>query len=375
MKKIYLICFLVVIQLHLGSCQSPTSISSKDAESSEIVQANNTGHAKNIILLIGDGMGLTQVQAAMTVNNNHLNIERCENIGLSKTSSSSDYITDSAAGGTAMSCGVKTYNGAIGVDPSGNTLKSILEYAEDAGLATGLVATSTITHATPASFIAHDDSRQHYEAIAKDFLDVDVDVFIGGGLNNFTKRVDGLNLVDSLKQHGYNIALNMEDLATVKSGKIAGLLNDEAMPTMQDGRGDMLLKSSKKAIEILSQNNKGFFLMIEGSQIDWGGHSNDIQYVVSELLDFDSVVGMALDFAAQDGETMVIVTADHETGGLSILGKDIMNDPTATNFSTKHHTSVMVPVYSSGPDADNFKGIYENNTLFNKMMAAIGIQH
>lgn len=328
---------------------------------------------KNIILLIGDGMGLAQVEAAMKVSKKSLNIERCSQTGFTKTSSSDEYVTDSGAAATAIACGLKTYNGAIGVDSLGNNVKSILVYAEEAGLATGLVATSTITHATPASFIAHDDSRYNYEAIARDFLDIDIDVFIGGGLNHFTKRKDGLNLVEVLQNNGYQIATNTQELEQINSGKLAGLLNSESMPRMADGRREMLLKSAEKAIEILSQNKKGFFLMIEGSQIDWGGHDNNIDYMVSELLDFDTVVGAALNFAEQDGNTLVIITADHETGGLTILGDSILADSRAINFSTTNHTAVMVPVYAYGPQADNFTGIYENNLLFNKMMDALGL--
>lgn len=319
-------------------------------------------------------MGLAQVEAAMTASNKSLNIERCSEIGFAKTSSSDNYITDSAAAGTAIACGKKTYNGAIGVDSNGNDVKSILEYAEDAGLATGLVATSTITHATPASFIAHDDSRQNYEAIARDFLDTDIDVFIGGGLNHFSARTDSVNLVELLATNGYQIALNTQELELINSGKLVGLLSDGSMPRILEGRQDMLLESGEKAIEILSQNEKGFFLMIEGSQIDWGGHANNIEYVVTELLDFDKVVGAALDFAEKDGNTLVIITADHETGGLTILGEDIIADSLATKFSTKSHTAVMVPVYAYGPQADKFSGIYENNLLFNKMMNALNLR-
>lgn len=326
---------------------------------------------KNIILLIGDGMGLAQVEAAMKVSKKTLNVERCTHTGFAKTSSSDKYITDSGAAATAIACGRKTYNGAIGVDSLGSNIKSILEYAEEAGLATGLVATSTITHATPASFIAHDTNRWNYEAIASDFLDIDIDVFIGGGLNHFTNRVDGLNLVDTLRSNGYQIVLNTQEFAGITSGKLVGLLNNESMPRMTAGRKDMLLKSGVKAIEILSRNERGFFLMIEGSQIDWGGHENNIEYVITELLDFDEVVGAAIDFAEQDGNTLVIITADHETGGLTILGDDIMGSSQAMNFSSTNHTAIMVPVYAFGPQADNFSGTYENNLLFNKMMEAL----
>jgi alkaline phosphatase len=361
MKRIRYFVYVVIYILVTVACQHQTP------------EALENIHPKNIILLIGDGMGLTQIQAATTVNGNSLNLQRCENVGMSKTSSADNYITDSAAGATAIACGVKTYNGAIGVDTQGVAVKSILEYAEEAGLATGLIATSTITHATPASFIAHEASRNNYEQIASDFLATDIDVFIGGGLDNFNKRQDGANLVNQLKDNGYQIALNLDELQPITSGKVAGLLNTKAMPSIIAGRGEMLLKASEKALEILSKNEKGFFLMIEGSQIDWGGHVNNIEYVVTELLDFDMVVGAAIDFANMDGNTLVIVTADHETGGLTILGEDILGDSLATNFSTTSHTSVMVPVYASGPQSEKFKSVYENNTLFNKMMEALNL--
>lgn len=328
---------------------------------------------KNIILLIGDGMGLTQIQAAMTVNNNHLNFERFHTVGLSKTSSASDYITDSAAGATAFSTGKKTYNWAIGVNVDTVAEKTILEYAEDAGMATGLVATSSVTHATPAAFIAHQPSRHMQEEIASDFLKTDIDVFIGGGKKYFTDRKDGANLADSLTSKGYKVFFDTTGMGEVHSGKLVALLAPDGMPPYARGRGEMLVPSAKKAIEILSQNEAGFFLMIEGSQIDWGGHDNNVRYMASELLDFDKTIGEVLDFAEKDGNTLVVVTADHETGGLTILDKDIMNDSTATNFSTDHHTPVMVPVFAKGPGEKAFGGIYENNTIFSKMMDALGL--
>ncbi len=324
--------------------------------------------------MVGDGMGIAQIQAAMTVNNNHLNFERFTNSGFSKTSSASSYITDSAAGATAFSTGKKTYNGAIGVDSDTVTQKNILEYAEEAGLATGLVATSSITHATPAAFIAHQPSRQMKDAIALDFLKTDIDVFIGGGRDYFTKRNDGLNLTADLEENGYAVIFEQSEFVNIASGKLAALLAPDAMPAFSKGRGDMLAPASMKAIELLNKNDKGFFLMIEGSQIDWGGHSNDIEYVVSELLDFDNTIGQVLDFAKKDGETLVIVTADHETGGLTLVGDNILKDSTAAYFSTTHHTAVMVPVYAIGPGSKVFNGTYENNTIFDKMMNALNLR-
>ncbi len=329
---------------------------------------------KNVILMIGDGMGLTQIQAAMTANGNQLNFERFRTVGLSKTSSSDSYITDSAAGATAFSIGKKTYNGAIGVNSDTIPEKTILEYAEDAGLATGLVATSAITHATPASFIAHQPNRYMEEEIAADFLKTDIDVFIGGGKDDFTNRKDGLDLTDSLKANGYQVTFDLEGLKDLSTGKVVGLLSGGGMPPFSKGRGQMLVPSAMKAIEILSQNEAGFFLMIEGSQIDWGGHDNDTEYMVSELLDFDRTIGRVLDYAEKEGNTLVIVTADHETGGLTLPGtSDILGDSTATHFSTDHHTSVMVPVFAKGPGHQAFAGIYENTLIYTKIMHALGL--
>ncbi len=332
-----------------------------------------TKHPKNVIFMIGDGMGIAQIEAAMMVNGNKLNIERFTHNGFVKTSSSSDFITDSAAAATAFSTGKKTYNGAIGVDKDTVVHKTVLEYAEEAGLATGLIATSAITHATPASFIAHQPSRKMGEEIALDFLKTDIDVFIGGGKMHFNNRKDGKNLVDSLRTNGYQIAFSLDQMQQYTHGKLAAMLSDSAMLPFSKGRGEMLVPATMKGIELLSKNDKGFFMMVEGSQIDWGGHHNDIEYVVSELIDFDNAIGKVLDFAEQDGNTLVIVTADHETGGLTVLGENILGDSTATHFSTTHHTAVMVPVYAFGPGSEAFAGTYENTSIFNKLIAALGL--
>lgn len=331
-------------------------------------------YVKNVIFMVGDGMGLAHIQAAMTVNGNQLNFERLPVTGFSKTSSSSSYITDSAAGATAFATGKKTYNKAIGVDSDTIPQKTILEYAEDAGLSTGLVATSAITHATPAAFISHQASRYSAEKIASDFLKTDIDVFIGGGRDHFMHREDGVDLTASLKANGYQVVLEQSEMTAITSGKLAALLSPNGMPKYEEGRGDILASSAMKAIELLSKNEEGFFLMVEGSQIDWGAHDNDINYMVSELLDFDNTIGQVLDFAEKDGNTLVIITADHETGGLTLPGStDILWDKSATHFSTTHHTAIMVPVYAKGPGAEAFAGTYENTQFFYKMMSALSL--
>jgi len=327
---------------------------------------------KNIIFLIGDGMGLTQVYAGMTRNHGSLNLERVSHVGLQKTYSFSDYITDSAASGTAMATGTKTKNGVVGLDTLGQRLKTILEYAEENGLATGLVSTSSITHATPASFIAHVQNRGMYEAIAKDFLSTDIDVFIGGGSNNFMKRKDSLNLVDELKSKGYTVLYDMEEIKKVNKGKLAGFTADSHNPSIIDGRGEMLPEATSTALNILKNDRDGFFLMVEGSMIDWGCHDNNTEFVISEVLDFDKAVKEALDFAKKDKNTLVVITADHETGGMSIIGGSLKEGRVDAAYGTKGHSSVMVPVYAYGPGAELFTGIYENTDIFEKFMKLYG---
>lgn len=328
--------------------------------------------AKNIILLIGDGMGASQIYAAMTVSEKPLNIEQFKVSGFSKTYSANDYITDSGAGGTAIATGQKTYNKAIGVDIDTIPCKSILEYAEENNKATGLVATSQVTHATPASFIAHQKQRYMYEAIAEDFFKTDIDVFIGGGLDHFAKRKDSVDMTENLLNKGYQVVYSIEEFDKIKEGKLAGLLYDNAPPRYSEGRGEMLVNSTSKAIELLSQNDNGFFLMVEGSQIDWGAHDNNTEFVVEEMIDFDNAVGVALEFAKHHGNTLVIVTADHETGGMGLNGGSLMDHEVKAAFTSGNHTSVMVPVFAYGPNAEDFGGIQENTDLFFKMMDAFG---
>lgn len=325
---------------------------------------------KNIILMIGDGMGVSQIYAGMVGNYGSLNLEQLSVIGFHKNQASDSFVTDSAAGATAFACGVKTYNGAIGVDAKGEAVPTILEIAEENGLATGLVATCSITHATPASFISHQSSRSLNENIALDFLNTDIDVFIGGGRKFFANRTDGLNLIDSLKNRSYQIANTIEEVQQIKSGKLAAFLAEEQQSKFSEGRGDELVKSTETALNLLKGNKKGMFLMIEGAQIDWGGHANDTKYIVDEMIDFDNAIGKVLEFAAKDGNTLVIITADHETGGFSMNNGSTKTGMVEGKFTTGSHKGVMIPVFAYGPGSEAFGGFYENNEIFHKMMNA-----
>lgn len=336
-------------------------------------QVKSKKSPKNIILFIGDGMGVAHVYAAMTANGGSLFLQNFIHCGFSKTYSSSSYITDSAAGGTALSSGVKTYNGAIGVDADKNNVETILEKAEKKGLATGLVSTSAINHATPASFIAHQASRGSYEDIAADFLKTDIDVFIGGGVKSFEKRKDGRNLSKELKDKGYQVLYKIEDIHKVKSGKLAGLTAEEHNAPVSE-RGEMLVPATETAINLLSQNKKGFFLMVEGSEIDFLAHSNNTTGVIREALEFDKAIGSALAFAAKNRNTLIIVTADHETGGMTLNGGNNKTGDVTAKFSSKDHTGICVPVFAFGPGADQFTGFMENTEIAKKMMKLLKVQ-
>ncbi len=327
---------------------------------------------KNIIFMVGDGMGAAQVYASLIANKGELYIRTMPVSGFSKTNSADNLITDSAAGATAFSIGEKTNNGAIGVDRNDVPKKTILEIAVEKGMGTGLVSSCAVTHATPASFIAHQPNRGMYEEIAADFLNVDIDIFIGGGRDHFAKRKDGRNLLLELEAKNYEVFTTMDSLKYVKGDKVAGLVSEEHPDPYIMGRGDMLGDAAEFTIDKLKKKDNGFFLMIEGSQIDWGGHDNNVPYIVTEMLDFDRTIGRVLEFAAKDKETLVVITADHETGGFSINGGDLTTGVVEGKFTTGGHTGIMVPVFAYGPKAELFSGIMENTDIYYKFKEVLG---
>lgn len=333
---------------------------------------------KNVILLIGDGMGLAQVSTTFYYQKKKPSFTRFNNIGLINTSSSAEKVTDSASSATAYATGKRTYNGAIAVNPDTAAIPTIVELLSPKGFSTGVIATSSIVHATPASFYAHSPRRSYYEYIASQLGSSDVDFFAGGGYQFFAKRDDKKNYLDSLKSQGFTVETNSIDgINSFDINKKYGfLLADDGMPRMLDGRGDFLLKATKKAIAHLKQDEDGFFLMVEGSQIDWGGHANDADYVITETKDFDTVIEEVLDFAEKDGNTLVIVTADHETGGFSLSAAEVRRQADYANimptFSTGNHSATLVPVFAYGPGSEVFRGIYENKDIFDKMLLALG---
>ncbi|MCB0634692.1 MAG: alkaline phosphatase [Saprospiraceae bacterium] len=353
--------FAAVALLLIGACQ-PTKTVNRSA----------TTAPKNIILLIGDGMGLTQVSTSFYFSDQPSNFARFKHIGLHQNTPTDAKITDSASGATAFSTGFKTYNAAIGVDSDTMPQKTILEIAAAQGKSTGLVATSSITHATPAAFFAHVANRNSHEDIAADFMKTSVDFTAGGGLKFYHERSDRKDFLPELAGRGYQIDTSTLGQHYDASKPYIALLAADGLPKMTEGRGDFLPKATQMALQHLSQNKKGFFLMVEGSQIDWGGHANDGTYVIEEMKDFDKTIGLALDFAEKDGNTLVVVTADHETGGLALsslqaFGRSDYGQINPT-FSTGGHTAALIPVFAYGPGAERFMGIYQNNDIFGKMM-------
>ena len=328
--------------------------------------------------MIGDGMGASQIMAGMYANGNKLNLEKFPVVGLHKNHSSSHLITDSAAGATAFASGIKTYNGAIGVDPDTIPYKTFLEEAEENKMATGMVATSTIVHATPASFISHVKRRDMYEDIAEDFLDTEIDFFIGGGKKYFDRREnDERDLIDEMRENGYYISdYFTEELSKVfvpHKMNFAYFTADKDPIPVSKGRGYLYAATKMAMRHLRKHSDNGFFLMVEGSQIDWGGHSNDPDYIISEMLDFDKAIGAVYDFARKDEETLVVITADHETGGFSLVQPSRM-DSLATAFTSTYHTATLIPVFAYGPQAERFSGIYDNTAIYDKLRESIGFK-
>jgi len=333
-----------------------------------------TRKLKNIIIMIGDGMGFNQVQAALTVTGNNLNMAKFPYTGIEKTYSADNYITDSAAGGTAIACGVKTNNGMIGVTPDTVPAQSILSIAEKNGLSTGIVVTCNLTHATPATFYAHAVSRNSTQEISSWFPKSGVDLAIGGGIVDFEKRKDGRNLSKELQEKGYQVVYSMEDAKKADQNKsLLTLLAEDHPKKASEGR-DYLPSAVELAMQRLNHNKKGFFLMVEGSQIDWGGHANDANYVVSETVDFDNAVGKVLEFAKKDGHTLVIITADHETGGTAIREGSFKDKTVKIDFTKTYHTGAPVPIFAYGPGAEQFTGWLENTNYKKKIEKLAGLK-
>ena len=314
-------------------------------------------------------MGLSHISSGMYSNNNYTSLERSKYIGLIKTHSSNRLITDSAAAGTAMSSGIKTKNTVIGMDDNYKPVKNILEICKDFGYSTGIVVTSTIVHATPASYYSKVKSRYQYEDISSQLAKSGINFFVGGGERYFNDRSDNRNLFTEMED--YYFATSIETYKKSNSNKIGYLTSYDDPTEKHFGREPSLPSLVEATIKKLEDLDKPFFLLIEGSQIDWGSHDNDTEHMISEMIEFDNTIKTVFDFIDNDGNTLVVITADHETGGTAITGGDLSKSKVKNEYVSGSHTATMVPVFSKGVGSSEFSGIYDNTEIFYKMMLQV----
>ena len=352
---------------------------------------------KNIILLISDGMSLTQVSTYRLLKggpNERIAVDKFPVSGIVLTHSENAIVTDSASSATAFSTGRKTNNGALGLDEDNKILENFTEIIDRYGYVSSLISTSEITHATPAAYASHVDLRWKTDEISLQMMDSNVMTILGGGRHFFLpedlggKRSDGLNLLEQMESSRMVMTekKELDSFDHSDLGKVVGLFADEALRDKEKPENHVFEPSSSEMLnfainrsEKFNENGcKGFFIMLEGSQVDWAGHANDLNYLKREMQDFDEAVELALDYATQNQDTLVIATADHETGGL-LIESSSPTDYTApevkfsfnTGIGYGSHTGVPVPVYAYGPGSENFTGTLDNTDIFYAMLEAV----
>tara|TARA_B100000900_G_C20581600_1_gene717773 strand:- start:225 stop:1331 length:1107 start_codon:yes stop_codon:yes gene_type:complete len=356
-KVIYVLSFLICLcNTNFAQKSVPNTTSPKKFSPKEF----NEESPKSIIFIIADGTGLSQYSLSYYTNSN-FSINRFKHIGLVTThpNDKKKKVTDSAASGTALATGEKTYNGAISVDNNHQPIKTVLEWAIEEEMSTGLVATSTITHATPASFAAHVKSRVLQNDIAHQMASSNVNVLLGGGKKYWTENSIGKFIANN----GVFID-NIED--TVPNNKnVLGLFNEDGLPPANK-RVATTTKMAKKALNILEKNKNGFFLMVEESQVDWSGHSNDGVGSSSEMESLNELVNFCIDYQENNPSTLVLLTSDHECGGLAI--NDGENNEMNCSFTTTYHTATLVPVFAIGPGSKYFNQFLDNTDIGKKLI-------
>lgn len=359
---------------------------------------NQPEEVKSVIYLIGDGMGMGAVSTAILTHEMETGFEKAPVIGLQETCSANNYVTDSPAGGTALATGTRTKNGYLGVDPDGNQLESILKKAQKMGKKSGIVVNTVLTEATPASFYAGVKSRKESYKIAEQFCESGVDVAIGSGMSAFVGRPDSVDLTKVLEEKGYDVYKEWKYVLGTQSEKFVAILPMEdvhrrnAPLIVRDAQSgeeitratrnategkiyandtihiseprEYLTKACKIALNSLEKNAPdGFFLMIESAIIDGYGHNNDSEGMKDEMYEFNNTLLVLIDYVNQHPGTLLVVTADHETGGTGITYEEFPVGEKGSvhlNFSTKGHTGTLVPVFAYGAGAEQFGGVMKN---------------
>ena len=371
---------------------------------SVVVSCEKQPKVKNVIFLIGDGMGMGAVSSLVLSEEAPTGFELATVIGLSETASANNHVSDSPAGGTALATGVRTVNGHTGVDPEGRQLTSILYKAQAMGKKTGIVVNTTLTESTPAAFYGGVTSRKMTYELAEQLTESKVDLAIGAGLNHFVGRPDSLDLTATFIEKGYDVYLNWSAVLNTRSDKFIGILpladvHRREEKTIEAGAADgqevclaarlaakseevdttqlseptlYLEKATAKALDVLSRNNKnGFFLMVESAIIDGYGHNNDTEGLVEEMREFDRTLKMLISYVQQNPETLLVVTGDHETGGVAVSYREFQPGENASvllRYTTKGHSGTFVPVFAYGAGAESFAGVMKNIDIPNKIM-------
>ena len=354
----------------------------------------------NVIYLIGDGMGFGAVSSLLLSVDEETGFEMAPVIGLNETCSANNYVTDSPAGGTALATGTRTCNGFLGVGPDSVQLESLLKKAQKMGKKTGIVVNTTLTEATPGAFYAGVTSRKESYKIAEQFTESGVDVAIGAGLSAFINRPDSVDMTEVLIEKGYDVYLDWRHVLNTQSDKFVGILemsdvhrrNKQRNTTASAAEGqevclaarlaaeeenvdttrfseptEYLHKACTKALSVLEKNApKGFFLMVESAIIDGYGHNNDSEGMIEEMQEFDKTLKALVAYVKEHPNTLLVVTADHETGGTNVAYQShAVNEPEGLHlsFSTKGHSGTVVPIFAYGAGAEKFAGIFKNKEI------------
>jgi alkaline phosphatase len=320
---------------------------------------------RQIILMIGDGNGLAQISSGLFTNGNELSLTQLKNMGLVKTQAADDFTTDSAAGATAYATGKKANNRALGIGPAGDTLINLPTILREKGFRSGVITTDELTGATPAAFFAHHSERDDSGTIASFLSRSAVDLAIGGGKRHFYPYLSDLT------QAGFEQVNSLDALAKSNSSKLIYFLGEGSPASIESGRGPILSKASLEAVTYLAKGNSPVFLMIESAKIDSGGHSNSSSTIVTEMLDFDLTIGEMIRYADQHPGTLVLITADHETGGVSLPQGNLAQKEVELAYHSDDHTGILVPIFAYGAHSGEFRGVYDNTEVFKKLASIV----
>lgn len=318
------------------------------------------GRIRNVIFLIGDGMGLSQITAAAYANCG-LTLMNFNYIGLQRNNALGAFTTDSAAGGSALATGERHANRHISMTEEGEAVPSLSDWFRGKGLPVGVVTLGNAVDATPTAFYGHSVERDNADELTRCLLDTPVDLLCGSGIRQFTERGDGIDLIGELSKN-YRFVRSIDEINAAEGRVIC--IDERMDEAAEESNLGLLAEATRAAIDKLQERgDKGFFLMVEGAKIDYAGHSRCLPGSVIEMLSFDLAVAEALKFADENGQTLVVVTADHETGGLVLLDGDEQSGRIMGVYTTDDHTPAMLPVFAYGPGADRFCGTYLNTEI------------